>query len=167
MQGAEAEAARAKVGRSGEDKEAAMRRLVAGDLADSDDDDDLNKYGQEVKAGLARVDKFGGGGAQARVGASGDLGRKTLIGGEPARGGMVRPTDSAPLDKRLQGKTILTERYSRLRITSPKVVYCILFTYVDRTFIELLTLRSGESGTACINDRLTTLRGSEHIVQSA
>ena len=137
VQGAEAEAARAKVGRSGEDKEAAMRRLVAGDLADSDDDDDLNKYGQEVKAGLARVDKYGGGGVQARVGASGDLGRKSVVGGEPARGEMVRPTDSAPLDKRLQGKTVLTERYSRLRITSPKVVYCILFTYVDRTLIKL------------------------------
>ena len=108
------------VGKPGEDKEAAMRRIVAGDLADSDDEE-LSKYGQEVKAGLARVDKFQGGSAKARVGASGDLGRKEVVGGDPARGGMVRPTDSAPLDsKRLQGKTVLTERYSRLRITSPK-----------------------------------------------
>ena len=45
--------------RTGEDKEAVMRSIVAGDLADSDDED-LNEYGQGVKAGLARVDKFGG-----------------------------------------------------------------------------------------------------------
>ena len=107
------------VGRTGEDKEAAMRRLVAGDLADSDDEE-LSQYGQEVKAGLARVDKIGGGSVKARVGASGHLGRKVVIGGDLARGGMVRPTDSVPLDKRLQGKTVLTERYSRLRITSSK-----------------------------------------------
>ena len=106
-------------GRTGEDQEAAMRRIVAGDLADSDDEE-LSQYGQEVKAGLARVDKFGGDSVKARVGASGDLGRKVVVGGDPARGGMVRPTDSVPLDKRLQGKTVLTERYSRLRITSPK-----------------------------------------------
>ena len=102
-----------------------MRRIVAGDLADSDDEE-LSQYGQEVKAGLARVDKFGGGPGKARVGASGDLERKVVVGGDPARGGMVRPTDSVPLDKRLQGKTVLTERYSRLRITSPKVLMTCL-----------------------------------------
>ena len=125
------------VGRTGEDQEAAMRRIVAGDLADSDDEE-LSQYGQEVKAGLSRVDKFGGDSVKARVGASGDLGRKVVVGGDPARGGMVRPTDSVPLDKRLQGKTVLTERYSRLRITSPKardtldtldISLCISFLY--------------------------------------
>ena len=87
-QGAEADAARAMAGRTGEDKEAAMRRIVAGDLADSDDEE-LSKYGQEVKAGLTRIDKFQGGAGKARVGASGDLGRKEMVGGDFARGGIM------------------------------------------------------------------------------
>ena len=126
--------------RTGEDKEAVMRSIVAGDLADSDDED-LNEYGQGVKAGLARVDKFGGDSGKARIGAAGDLGRKVVVGCEPGRGGMVRPTDAVPLDKRLQGKSVLTERFSRLRITSPKVNQAQLVSMIgSRRFAALHSL---------------------------
>lgn len=86
-------------------KDAEIRRMVAGNLADSDEED-LTDLGREISRGV-----------KAREGVA-EREIQSL-----ARGGMVRPEDSVlPItEKRLQGKTVLVERYSRIRITNPQV----------------------------------------------
>ena len=90
------------------------RRLVAGDLADSDEEE-LSAYGRQVQEGIK--------GRVAREGAPQhrEQQQKVAERGE-GRGGMARPADALPAEKRLEGKAVITERFSRIRITNAKVV---------------------------------------------
>ena len=89
------------------------RRLVAADLADSDEEE-LSAYGRQVQEGLR--------GRVAREGAEQHREQQRGGGGGGGGGGgMVRPADALPAEKRLEGKAVITERFSRIRITNPKV----------------------------------------------
>ena len=129
IQGDEAIAVRSAVGAVAQG-EKEMRAVAAADLADSDDEE-LSSWGREVARGVR--DRQGvQGEREVQVRAQG-------VQQEVGRGGMVRPVDSlvARPEKRLEGKQVLVERYSRLRITNPQVGFTAVSKILHLIFHQL------------------------------
>ena len=126
-----------------------MRRLVAGDLQDSDEEE-LSTFGREVSRGVKERELSSEirTGPKERTGAVGDLGR----------GGMVKPQDSlqeqasssskaAGGQNRLGFKNVLVEKHSRIRIANAKVSQAQLSSLLSgRKFLAMSSLNKLPAG---------------------